>query len=223
MEELWAEYDRTDINRLCIDIPIGLPTGSEERSVDKQCRSYLDRTSTVFRVPVREALEAEDYEEANKESRRITRTDNSEGKGVQPTAYAIRNQILDVNNFIRDNDDVPEDIIYEVHPELCFGALLGEPPQYSKKTAHGVAERIEALDTILDNPGNSLENTLLAIKAEVDDSYEIVVDDVIDALVTMYTAAAPESEFHLLEGDEGTEPAQRMAYRSPLKLEDDQF
>ena len=57
LEDIWDSYDDGhEIERLCIDIPIGLPTGPNERAVDKRCRSHLDRTSTVFRVPVRDAL-----------------------------------------------------------------------------------------------------------------------------------------------------------------------
>lgn len=71
--DLWTEYNNgTDITRLCIDIPIGLPTGPEERAVDRQCRSYLDRYSSDFRVPVRAALETDSPEQANAQSRAVT-------------------------------------------------------------------------------------------------------------------------------------------------------
>lgn len=43
LADLWKDYDEgADITRLCIDIPIGLPTGPAERTVDKHCRSHLD-------------------------------------------------------------------------------------------------------------------------------------------------------------------------------------
>ena len=217
--DLWSDYDYGDeIDRLCIDIPIGLPSGPDERPVDKQCRSYLDRTSTVFRVPIREALEADTPKEASEESREGTRTEEMDGVGVQPPAYAIRNQILDVNNFIDQCEQNTADVIYEVHPELCFTAFTRSPPQYSKKTAHGVAERIEALDTVVDDASELVGKTLTAVKDNIDDDIEIEVDDVLDALAAMYTAAAPEDEFWLLTGDAGATSPPRMAYRSPSEL-----
>jgi predicted RNase H-like nuclease len=217
--ELWEAYDDGhDISRLCIDIPIGLPSGPDERAVDKQCRSHLTRTSTVFRVPVREALEADTPAEANQKSRTGTQTEDTDGVGVQPPAYGIRNQILEVNDFIEECEQNPTDVLYEVHPELCFTAFSGSPPQYSKKTAHGVAERLEALDTVADNAAVLVGETLTAVKDNIDEDAEIEVDDVLDSLAAMYTAAASEDNFWLLSGDADATPPQRMAYRSSSEL-----
>lgn len=217
--DLWADYDYGGkIDRLCIDIPIGLPTGPDERAVDKQCRSNLARTSSVFRVPLREALEADTQEEANNASRTSTRTEDTDGIGIQPPAYAIRQEILEVNDFIDQCEQITTDIIYEVHPELCFTAFCGSPPQYSKKTAHGVAERIEALDEVVNDASGLVGETLIAVKDQIDCYSEICVDDVLDALAAMYTAAGPDNEFHLLTGNTDATPSQRMAYRSSSEL-----
>jgi len=221
LAELWTDYDDgAAIDRLCIDIPIGLPTGPEERAVDKACRTHLDRKSSVFRVPVREALDTETPQEANNESRRVTGNDGSDGVGVQPPAYAIRKQILAVNEFVEELGDAPTETIYEVHPELCFTATLGDPPQYSKTTAHGVAERIAAINTVseADEGAMVVGEALSAVKDSIDDDWEVTIDDVLDALVAMYTATAPDEEFHLLTGDDTTESPPRMAYRSDSPL-----
>lgn len=219
LDKLWSDYDDgADITRLCIDIPIGLPTGPAERPVDKRCRSYLDRTSTVFRVPVRDALTASSQAEASKQSRAVTKTDDTDGVGVQPPAYSIRKQILTVNNFVNDLEPSMRDRIYEVHPELCFRALHETPPQYSKTTAQGVAERLEALDTILSDAAPLFKDTLTAIKHEIGDNHDIDVDDVLDTLAAMYTAAAPDDHFHLLTDYTDTTPSHQMAYRSTTKL-----
>lgn len=187
--------------------------------MDSQCRSYLDRTSTVFRVPIREALEADTSEEANTASREGTRSDETDGVGVQPPAYAIRTQILEVNDFIEGCTRDTTDVLYEVHPELCFTAFSGSPPQYSKTTAHGVAERIEALDTVVEDAGTLVSETLIAVKNTIDDNSEIGVDDVLDTLAAVYTAGAPDAEFQLLTGEADTDPPQRMAYQSSSKLD----
>jgi predicted RNase H-like nuclease len=220
IKDVWEAYDNGhDISRLCIDIPIGVPTGPDERAVDKHCRSHLDRTSTVFRVPVREALEADSPEAANEQSLEMTGIEGTDGVGVQPPAYAIRKQILEVNNFIENCTQDTTDVIYEVHPELCFTALSGSPPQYSKKTAHGAAERIEALETVTDDAAAILGETLTAVKDNIDDAAGIGIDNVLDSLAAMYTATAPENEFWLLTGDSDATPPQRMAYRSPSELD----
>jgi predicted RNase H-like nuclease len=219
LADLWKAYDEgADITRLCIDIPICLPTGPAERAVDKRCPSYLDRTSTVFRVPVREALKADTPTEANKKSQMATKSDDTDGVGVQPPAYSIRNQILDVNNFVSDLASTANDIIYEVHPELCFTTLGEDSPQYSKTTAQGVAERLEALDTIVEDAATIFGATLTAIENEVGSDHEIRIADVLDTLAATYTAAAPQEEFQLLTGDKEHTPPQRMAYRSSTKL-----
>ena len=220
IRELWESYDEGhDISRVCIDIPIGLPTGPNERGVDKQCRSHLDRTSTVFRVPVRQALEANTPHAASEQSREVTGTDGMDGVGVQPPAYAIRGQILEVNDFVNEHAQEITDVLYEVHPELCFTAFSGSPPQYSKKTAHGVAERIEALDTVVDDAAVLVGETLTAVKDNIDGNSEVLVDDVLDTLAAMYTAVAPEDEFRLLTGDSDVTPPERMAYRSSSELD----
>jgi predicted RNase H-like nuclease len=123
-----------------------------------------------------------------------------------------------VNNFIEECEQNTTDVLYEIHPELCFTAFSGSPPQYSKKTAHGVAERLEALDTVADNAAVLVGETLTAIKDNIDENSEIEVDDVVDALAAVYTAAAPDNEFQLLTGEADTDPPQRMAYRSSSKL-----
>ena len=51
-----------------VDIPIGLPTGPEERECDQKARKVLaaPRASSVFRTPVRAVFAARDYAEAGK-------------------------------------------------------------------------------------------------------------------------------------------------------------
>lgn len=83
-------------------------------------------------------------------------------------------------------------------------------------------ERIDALTSISDGDGATIVgDTLSAVKDNIDADYELRVDDVLDALAAMYTAAAPDSEFHLLVGDDTAEPGrtQRMAHRLPTELQ----
>lgn len=77
-----------------------------------------------------------------------------------------------------------------------------------------------ALTEISDDDGATVGDTLSAIKDNVDGDSKLGIDDVLDGLAAMYTATAPDTEFHLLVGDNTAEPehAQRMAYRSPTEL-----
>lgn len=82
----------------------------------------------------------------------------------------------------------------------------------------GVPERLEALDTIVSNVESIFKDTLKTVKDEVGDDQDITVDDVVDTLAVMYSAATPDNEFYLLTGDTEPTPSQRMAYRSTTKL-----
>lgn len=62
----WAEH--ADADRMLVDVPIGLPEGGrEERACDVAARELLGgRGSSVFPVPCRPAVHAEDPEEASR-------------------------------------------------------------------------------------------------------------------------------------------------------------
>ena len=121
----------SDSDRILIDIPIGLPTDGKGRLCDSEARRKLapHRTSSVFPVPVRSALTAETYEEANEKNRRAS------GKGLPRQTYAIMPKIREVDSLLRASARARR-AVREVHPEICFWALAGGSPM-----RHGKEDR----------------------------------------------------------------------------------
>ncbi len=120
-----------DLEVLAVDIPIGLPEGKEHRQCDVAAKAFLKpRSSTVFFTPPRPVLEAPTYQAGNQLSWRDYE------RGVSAQAYALGQKILEVDPIAASDDR-----IVEVHPEVCFRAMKGEPLDYSKHSWNGQAER----------------------------------------------------------------------------------
>ena len=122
---------------IAVDIPID-PPGLGVRQADAGARAFVggSRASSVFPTPPREALEARTFAEANEIARTIT------GKGISQQAFALARKILEVHALA----EVDERVI-EMHPEVSFRELAGEPVLESKHTAAGLARRRELLET----------------------------------------------------------------------------
>lgn len=155
-----------DARGIAIDIPIGLPR-SGRRMADELARQQVGaRRNSVFFTPVREALDAPTHGEANAASLQLT------GQGISQQAYALRTKILEAELFVASHP-VP---VWEVHPEVSFTVLLGQPPSASKKTWAGMRERMRALEAVgirLDDLGGA--------------GVAAAVDDVVDAAVAAWS------------------------------------
>jgi predicted RNase H-like nuclease len=120
---------------IAVDIPID-PPGLGVRPTDAGARAFVggSRASSVFPTPPRAVLEARTFAEANEIARTIT------GKGISQQAFALGRKILEVHVLA----EVDERVI-EMHPEVSFRELAGEPLLESKHTAAGLARRRELL------------------------------------------------------------------------------
>lgn len=157
-----------DVAVIAIDIPIGLPD-HDTRPADLAARKALGRRwQTVFPTPVRRAIEAATYDEANRLARKINNA------GISRQAYALQKKILEVDQWI----STAPCAVYEVHPELSFAHLAGTPVTASKKTWAGSHER----QRLLQGAGISLEGDLgiAGLRAGR--------DDVLDAAAAAWTA-----------------------------------
>lgn len=182
-EEVVAHYSQA--RRILVDMPIGLPCpGPEPRHCDTEARKKLGspRSSSVFRVPIREAIYmvqgGASREKADKRSRHL----NSRGVGVQ--AFNIMKKVAEVDKALvaRDKNASPE--VREIHPEVCFWSLNGNRAMRDrKKLAAGIDERI---------------NVLVCLEPQVEAIYQsalskylrktVARDDILDALVAAVTA-----------------------------------
>ena len=151
-----------------IDIPIGLPDRSG-RAADRLARAEIGpRRSSVFLTPVRAALASADHATATRVNQELA------GVGISVQAYGLRVKLLQVDRWVR-SAPVP---VIEVHPEVSFRRLAGEPLQSSKRTWAGAVHR----HALLAGAGIELRGDLGLAGAGV------AVDDVLDAAVVAWTA-----------------------------------
>ena len=110
-----------------IDMPLGLlETGWRE--ADRAARGLLGpRRSSVFAIPPRAVWAEPSYQAANLRCRELT------GQGFSAQAWGLRAKLLEAAEY-REECGHP---LYEVHPELAFGAMAGAPLAASKHTAAG--------------------------------------------------------------------------------------
>jgi predicted RNase H-like nuclease len=125
-----------------------------------------ERRNSVFFTPVRAALLAPTHAEATRISRELT------GQGVSRQAYALGPKLLECERW-RSEVGVP---VWEVHPEVSFTLLLGQPPRSPKRTWDGMVQRRDALAAAgihLDRLGPAGRHA--------------AVDDVLDAAVVAWS------------------------------------
>ena len=125
------------------------------------------RQSSVFLTPVRGALLAATHADATAASRSLA------GFGLSRQSYALAPKILEVESWL-PTAPCP---VHEVHPEVSFAVLLGEPAA-PKKSWAGMVQRRRALAAA----GIELE--------DVDGPATLAgaVDDILDAAVAAWTA-----------------------------------
>ena len=178
-----------DSDRIFIDIPIGLPNGGEGRLCDNEARRKLapHRTSSVFPVPVRSALTAETYEEANEKNRRAS------GKGLPRQTYAILPKIREVDSLLRKSARARR-AVREAHPEICFWALAGgRPMRHSKKTGRGFDERLALLERFLPSAVRCFGHIRTGYRC-----WDLADDDILDAMAVAITASADRGALRTL-------------------------
>ncbi len=150
-----------------VDIPIGLPDwGPRRADVEARRELPVGRKSSVFPTPVRTAIEAPTWQEANAANRQAT------GKGLSHQAFNLCRKIAEVDAWVRRGPGV---VVLEVHPEVSFTAL-GADTVVGKRTPAGA----EARRTALRSAGLHLPAALRGPG--------FGVDDALDACAVAWTA-----------------------------------
>ena len=124
---LAPERDSAGTTVVGIDMPLGLlETGWRE--ADRAARGLLGpRRSSVFAIAPGAAWAQTSYRAANQRCRELT------GQGFSIQAWGLRAKLLEANQY----RGTCGHRLYEVHPELAFGALAGVPLAASKHTGAG--------------------------------------------------------------------------------------
>jgi predicted RNase H-like nuclease len=161
---------------VAVDVPIGLPecSGYGGRIAENAVRPLLGgRQSSVFSVPSRAAIYADDYREAC----RLAAATSAPPRRVSKQLFMIAPKIREVDALLRTDPELARRV-YECHPEVAFWRLNGERALSEPKR---VRSRPHA-------PGLSLRRALLigaglppaAVEAAPPSGAK--ADDLIDAL-----------------------------------------
>jgi pyridoxal kinase len=126
---------------IAVDMPIGFemaPSDPPGRVCERLARQRLGpRRSSVFPSPLRIALSASDYEQANQLNRAAG------GPGLSKQAYHLIAKIREIDDIM--TPDLSRGVVFETHPELTFTEISGEPALHRKKTREGREERLALL------------------------------------------------------------------------------
>ncbi len=178
-----SDLDSGRLAAVAIDVPIGLPDFGS-RACDIEARKLIGpRRSSVFPAPSRAVLEARTYEDAMATSRAIS------GKGLSKQAFFILQKIREVDRLITP---ALQDSLVEMHPEVSFALLAGQPMAYHKSRPEGRAERLELLRTVFPDVDRHAARRIAGTRP----------DDVLDAFVAAWSARRWAMRTHLQLGGE---------------------
>ncbi len=167
IHKAFEEYDR-----IFIDMPIGLQDEDYHRECDVLLRKELgaDYAPSVFTPPIRPALHAPSYAEANMISFDYTE------KKLSLQAWNIVPKIQQVDELLRQNDEL-KDKVLESHPEYLFQKLNGGLIFQKKNLKKGIKHRLE----LIRNIEPVADDFFRDIKEEYRRN-EIAEDDIVDAM-----------------------------------------
>lgn len=161
---------------IAVDMPIGLPerVGAGGRFAENTVRPLLGaRQSSVFSVPSRAAIYAEDYGEAC----RIAQSTSDPPRKVSKQLFNIAPKIREIDQALRA-DPAAARRVFEVHPELAFWRLNGGRALTEPKKIKGRPYE----------PGLTLRRGLLTAAGLAEDAVNATApkgaaaDDLLDAL-----------------------------------------
>ncbi|MEZ5784032.1 MAG: DUF429 domain-containing protein [Rhizobiaceae bacterium] len=120
---------------IAVDMPIGLPdfTGHGGRGPEALVRPLLkERQSSVFSIPSRAAIYAEDasftsldaWYESHRRASHVSRQTSEPARAISIQAFAIFPKIREIDALLCERPDLRARI-YESHPEVAFWQLNG--------------------------------------------------------------------------------------------------
>jgi predicted RNase H-like nuclease len=193
---------------IAVDIPIGLPERARHggRAAENAVRPLLGaRQSSVFSVPSRSALAADEYREAC----RIALATSEPPRAVSKQLFMIAPKIREVDTCLRIDPSAAARV-FEVHPEVAFWRLNGGRALAEPKKVKGRCYE----------PGLALRRRLLV---EAEFAAAVVngappsgagPDDLIDALA----CAAVARRIHAGLATPFPDPPERDAFGLPMAI-----
>ena len=134
----------TEFDAFLIDMAIGLRGCLEQNRPDHAAKIELGKkASSVFPIPSRSAVYADDEETQKQENIRIL------GKSLAKQSIAIIPKIRELDEFLSEHPEYKNRIL-ESHPEVAFARLNGSVVMSRKKEEPGLSERIHILSEFLE-------------------------------------------------------------------------
>jgi len=173
-----------DFDRIFIDMPIGLEDENYTRECDQLLRKKLgaEYASSVFSPPIRPALHAPSYVEANMQSYEYTE------KKLTLQSWNITPKIRLLDDMLQAQPELQEKV-FESHPELLFMKLNGGMIYQKKNTKKGLRHR---LSLIVDRE-EIADDFFRDIKEEFRRN-EVGEDDIVDAMALALGAKQSEKD-----------------------------
>lgn len=181
-EDLEGAFHRFD--RVFIDMPIGLEDENYTRECDALLRKELgaEYASSVFSPPIRPALNAPSYVEANMQSYEFTE------KKLTLQAWNITPKIKTIDQFLTDQPEL-QDVVFESHPELIFKNLNGGMIYQKKNTKKGLRHRL----SLVSDREEIAKDFFRDIKEEFRRN-EVEEDDIVDSMALALAAKQSEKK-----------------------------
>lgn len=169
-------------DRIFLDMPIGLEDEEYHRECDQLLRKELgsEYASSVFSPPIRPALDAPTYVEAN-----VISFEYNEKK-LSLQSWNITPKIKTVDTFLRENPNLQEKV-FESHPELLFQKLNGGMIYQKKNLKKGIKHRLELISA----EEKEADEFFRVIKEEYRRN-EVAEDDIVDAMILAYSSKRSE-------------------------------
>jgi len=173
LEAVLGDYDR-----VFVDMPIGLQEDEYTRSCDLELRKLLgsEYSSSVFSPPIRPALYAPTYAEANLTSFEYTE------KKLTLQSWNITPKIKMLDELLQKHEAWGDKVL-ESHPEWLFQKLNGGMIFQKKNLKKGIRHRLELLIQ-----ENEWAGEFFRVIKEEYRRVDVGEDDIVDAMVLAYYA-----------------------------------
>ncbi len=173
INEIMSRYPSADA--YLIDMALGLREKEKQKRPEVEARKLLKgREATVFPIPCRQAVHAEDEDEKRQEEARKAANMAALGKSLSRQTLAIIPRIRELDDFLGRHPEY-KNVLCESHPELCFARLKGEVVRSRKNDFFGMTERMDILSEYVE-----MEDPYMAVR--LSGKLDCRPDDILDAL-----------------------------------------
>ncbi|MFT7220623.1 MAG: putative RNase H-like nuclease [Candidatus Azotimanducaceae bacterium] len=168
--------------RILIDMPMGLPEIGP-RDLEVKARQCLPKgkSSSVFAIPCRRAIYADDYRRACAINLDV------QGKKFSIQTWNICRKICELDRLLLAKPALTKRV-FESHPELAFAVLAGGQALPPKKKIEGFEARLLILSEYIQGVQLLVETALSNYRRAT-----LAKDDVLDALVLAVTGSMEQT------------------------------